>query len=229
TDWWERVQRWGEMNEPHRKIIEGKVAPDSNDEYLLYQTIVGIWPFETDQQTVERELISRIQQYMRKAVREAKVRSSWIEPNAAYEHAVDEFVAIILSEEKSSVFLEEFRRFVKRIAHLGLLNSLSQTLLRLTAPGVPDTYQGTELWDFSLVDPDNRRPVDYERRAQMLQEIQSRTQMPDYDARAHVRELLASMQDGRIKLFLTWRTLACRSEYPGLFTSGQYIPLQIAD
>jgi len=228
TDWWERVQRWGEMNEPHRKIIEGKVAPDSNDEYLLYQTIVGIWPFETDQQTVERELISRIQQYMRKAVREAKVRSSWIEPNAAYEHAVDEFVAIILSEEKSSVFLEEFRRFVKRIAHLGLLNSLSQTLLRLTAPGVPDTYQGTELWDFSLVDPDNRRPVDYERRAQMLQEIQSRTQMPDYDARAHVRELLASMQDGRIKLFLTWRTLACRSEYPGLFTSGQYIPLQIA-
>src|SRR5690606_32625727 len=129
---------------------------------FLYQTLLGAWPLE-DLQNVQN-FVRRIQDYVVKALHEAKVHSSWINPNEEYDQAMQEFVARILDESQSADFLRDFREFQRRISHFGMFNSLSQTLLKTTCPGVPDTYQGTEIWDFSLVDPDNRRPVDYDRR-----------------------------------------------------------------
>src|SRR5262249_44150303 len=149
-------------------------VPDANEEYLLYQTLLGTWPLEPCNGADYQEFVGRIQAYMDKAVHEAKVHSSWINPDSAHDDAVRSFVADVLNPEKSREFLDDFQRFQQRISHYGLFNSLSQTLLKITMPGVPDLYQGTELWDFSLVDPDNRRPVDYERRRTMLRELRQR-------------------------------------------------------
>ena len=161
------------MNDPHRQQVEDRAVPDANEEYLLYQTLVGAWPLEPARPKTMREFVERIQAYMLKALHEAKVHSSWINPDPDYDQAVQEFVRLILDERLSGSFLDDFRSFQRRVSHLGLFNSLSQTLLKLASPGVPDTYQGTELWDFSLVDPDNRRPVDYPKRAEMLRQLQS--------------------------------------------------------
>ncbi len=161
----------GELNEPHRKTVATISAPAPNDEYLLYQTLLGAWPLDVPAPGERGPFVKRIQDYMQKAMREAKVRTGWTDPNEEYECAVRSFIADILDPEKSAEFLAGFLPFQNRINHFGMLNSLSQTLLRLTAPGVPDTYQGTELWDFSLVDPDNRRPVDYGKRRSMLREL----------------------------------------------------------
>ena len=163
---------------------------------------------------------------MLKAIHEAKVHTSWINPNKAYDDGVEEFVARILDERRSGPFLEDFREFQKRISHYGLFNSLSQTLLRVAAPGVPDTYQGTELWDFSLVDPDNRRPVDYGRRREMLAALKANMRSAGGDLRGLAKELVGAKEDGRIKLFVTHLALQCRREYPGLFTDGVYVPLE---
>ncbi|HEV2294163.1 MAG TPA: malto-oligosyltrehalose synthase [Tepidisphaeraceae bacterium] len=209
--WHEHVTRWGEANAPHRRDLAGQPAPSRNDEYLLYQTLIGVWPLNATD--ADDALVARAQAYMTKACREAKLITSWTSPNEAYENAVRAFVAQILSHRP---FLDDFVPFQARVAGLGLINSLAQTLLRLTAPGVPDTYQGQELWDFSLVDPDNRRPVDYARRRELLDALRG-----DADA----RELLAHITDGRVKLFVTWRTLTLRREHPGLFTTGTYEPL----
>jgi (1->4)-alpha-D-glucan 1-alpha-D-glucosylmutase len=173
--------------------------------------MIGVTPLEPD--TVEGTFVKRIQTYMTKAVREAKVFSSWTSSNDAYENAVTEFVARAIAHR---TFLDDFLPFQAEVARLGLINSLAQTLLRLTAPGVPDTYQGQELWDFSLVDPDNRRPVDYAQRRELLDSIRDTT-----DGRA----LLDRASDGRLKLFITWRVLTLRREQPGLFTTGTYEPL----
>ena len=169
--------------------------------------------------------MERIQAYMLKALHEAKVHTSWINPNAEYDDAIQEFVGRILDAGTNCEFLDDFRAFQRRIGHYGLLNSLSQTLLKLASPGVPDTYQGTELWDFSLVDPDNRRPVDYGRRQQMLGDLRSAAETPGVDLRELARDLAAAKEDGRIKLFITYRTLQCRRDHPGLLSSGEYIPL----
>src|SRR5205085_10481475 len=142
--------------------------------------------------------------------------------------AVQEFVARILNVETNGPFLEDLGRFQKRINHYGLFNSLAQTLLKITAPGVPDTYQGTELWDFSLVDPDNRRPVDYERRREMLRELRANVEASGRRLPELTRELLARKEDGRIKLYVTYRALHCRREDPRLFTIGEYLPVEAA-
>ncbi len=170
-EWKGRLGRWRMMNEAQRVQAEDELAPDPNEQYLLYQTLLGAWPLDPCSAEDRAEFVRRVQAYMLKAVHEAKVHTSWINPNKAYDDGVQEFVARLLDEGRSKAFLEDFREFERRISHCGLFNSLSQTLLRLTAPGVPDTYQGTELWDFSLVDPDNRRPVDYERRRKMLESL----------------------------------------------------------
>ena len=171
------------------------------------------------------ELVKRIQDYMLKALREAKVHTSWINPITEYDDAILEFISRILDEETNRAFLDDFRAFQRQVSHYGLFNSLSQTLLKLAAPGVPDTYQGTELWDFSLVDPDNRRPVEYDRRRQMLRDLQSAVETAGGDLRELARDLVATKEDGRIKLFITYRTLQCRRDHPGLFTSGEYLPM----
>jgi (1->4)-alpha-D-glucan 1-alpha-D-glucosylmutase len=189
------------------------------------------------------EFVERISQYMFKAIHEAKVNSSWVNPNPAYDEAVNRFVHRILDEHLSGRFLDDFRAFHAMISHLGMLNSLAQTLLKLTAPGVPDFYQGTELWDFSLVDPDNRRPVDYEQRERLLRELKAQfvehqahslshgNHQPRPERRggspaaAVARELLQTKEDGRVKLYVTWRGLQCRREHAGLFTRGDYEPV----
>lgn len=220
--WEQRVAAWRKINSAYRHQVAGATAPDANDEYLLYQTLIGafpVGPYEFGQES----FVSRIQAYMEKAIREAKVHTSWTRQNEGYEKAIKDFVAVIL--EPGSGFLRDFIPFQVKISHWGMLNSLSQTLLRLTAPGVPDTYQGTELWDFSLVDPDNRRPVDYELRKQMLQELKGRFESHSSCA-DFARELIDSKDDGRAKLLVTWLGLQQRRTRPGLFTLGAYQPLR---
>jgi (1->4)-alpha-D-glucan 1-alpha-D-glucosylmutase len=153
------------------------------------------------------------------------VHTSWINPNAEYDKAVREFVAAILDRYANAGFIDDLVALQRRISHVGLFNSLSQTLLKLTCPGVPDTYQGTEVWGFSLVDPDNRRPVDYELRAAMLAELQSESAKRGDRLPAFARELVDHRVDGRVKLYATYKALHCRREYPGLFSLGEYIAL----
>jgi (1->4)-alpha-D-glucan 1-alpha-D-glucosylmutase len=194
------------------------LAPGRNEEYLIYQTLLGAWPLEPYGAEEYGAFLRRVQAYLEKAMREAKVHTSWTSPDADYESAVKEFVARLLDGKSGGEFLRDFRPFQKRVADLGLLNSLSQTLLKIAAPGVPDTYQGTELWDFSLVDPDNRRPVDYAKRQEMLRLLA---------AGADPAELLRRKEDGRVKLYVTWKALTARRERAGLFSEGEYLPAEI--
>ncbi|HZZ77725.1 MAG TPA: malto-oligosyltrehalose synthase, partial [Gemmataceae bacterium] len=222
-EWQTALSRWSRLNKKHRTNVDGADAPDRNDEYLLYQTLIGAWPLQ------KHELIGfshRIVNYMTKAVHEAKVHTSWTNPNPAYDDAVRQFVVRILDEAHSGLFLAHFRAFQKRVSHFGIFNALSQVLIKLTAPGVPDLYQGTELWDLSLVDPDNRRAVDYERREKILDELVYRAnQSGEGGLSTLARELVEHKEDGRIKCYLIWRSLQCRLGSPELFVSGEYIPL----
>jgi (1->4)-alpha-D-glucan 1-alpha-D-glucosylmutase len=219
-DVWRRsLQKWRTVNRRWKKEINESEAPDLNEEYLLYQTLLGTWPTAADgtpEKKVETEYIERIQNYMTKALNEAKLNTSWIQPNEPWLAATRDFVARILEPGSKNKFLQTFLSVAEEIARLGAINSLSQTLLKLTSPGVPDIYQGNEVWDFSLVDPDNRRPVDYKRRAEMLSCLSSKK--PE--------ELLQNWADGRIKMFLTQRALQFRNEHADLFRSGNYLPLR---
>jgi (1->4)-alpha-D-glucan 1-alpha-D-glucosylmutase len=228
AEWAARVRRWSKLNEPHRRRVEDLTVPDPNEEYLLYQTLIGAWPLGSPSPEEHAEFVRRIQQYMAKALHEAKVHTSWVNPNPEFDRAFQEFVAQILDETISRPFLDDLRDLNHKVSDIGLFNSLSQTLLRLTSPGVPDTYQGTELWDFSLVDPDNRRPVDYERRREMLAGLQSLARHPGDRLPQLARELTESRQDGRVKLYVTWRALQCRRAHPGLFSGGEYLSLETA-
>jgi (1->4)-alpha-D-glucan 1-alpha-D-glucosylmutase len=215
--WHQNLRRWSRMNLAKKREVDGEPAPSRNDEYLLYQTLIGSFP-DADANTSElTQYRERIEQYMLKAIREAKARTSWVDTNADYEAAVVEFVRGLLGTTKRNLFLAELREVVRTIGWLGLLNSLSMTLLKLTSPGVPDLYQGNELWDFSLADPDNRRAVDFERRRQLLAELES-TKFAD---------LFAHPADGRLKLFAVRQLLALRRENPSLFLHGGYTPLQV--
>jgi (1->4)-alpha-D-glucan 1-alpha-D-glucosylmutase len=204
-DVWQReVRRWTRIN----AALKRDGVPHPNEELLIYQTLVGMWPLDRAE---EAGVTERLQAYLEKASREAKTHTSWLEPNAGYENALKEFAAAILGHEP---FITAFRRFHRRIAFHGFLNSLSQVVLKATAPGVPDFYQGTELWDFSLVDPDNRRPVDYEKRKAILRDL------PD------PATLLRRWTDGRIKLFVTARVLATRARHREIFRADNYRRLE---
>lgn len=226
--WWSAVSRWSRLNEPHRRRLADLQVPDANEELLLYQTLIGAWPQEPHAAEEYSTFIKRIQAYMEKALREAKVHTSWTNPNSEYDKAVADFVSQVLDEQVNASFLQDFRTFQRRINHFGVLNSLSQTLIRLTAPGAPDTYQGTELFDYSLVDPDNRRAVDYPRRREMLAELKAGVESAGADLPTFLRELVQTREDGSCKLLVTWRTLWARKENPGLFTRGEYVPLEPA-
>ncbi len=218
-EWARVVRRWHLINRRFKKNLDGESAPDRNEEYLLYQTIVGSWPLEPMDEAARGDYIRRIQDYMEKAIREAKVNSSWIEPHEAWDNAVREFVGAILNEKTGARFLAAMAPFAERIAPLGAINSLSQLLLKATAPGVPDFYQGNEIWDFSLVDPDNRRPVDYAFRQQMLADLRADT---------NAGELFKHWRDGRVKLFVTQRLLTFRRDHARLFREGGYTPVSIS-
>jgi (1->4)-alpha-D-glucan 1-alpha-D-glucosylmutase len=216
---WRRfAQRAHTINRRFKRRIEDAEAPDANEEYLLYQTLLGTWPVDRSgaaERSASPEYIERIQSYMDKALNEAKLNTSWIQPNEEWLGATRDFVANVMDGSAKNKFLPLLFPVVEEIARLGAINSLTQTLLKLTSPGVPDIYQGNEIWDFSLVDPDNRRPVDYNLRRQMLAGLQN----------TNPEELLQTWPDGRIKMFLTQRLSQFRREHVDLFQGGNYLPI----
>ncbi len=220
-EWGKNLKRWNNINKRKKKNVNGIEVPDKNDEYFLYQTLVGAFPFNEKEYPA---FLDRIKNYLIKSAREAKVHTAWLEPNAGYENALISFVEGILGPSEKNQFLTEFLSFQKKIAHYGMLNSLSQTLIKITSPGVPDFYQGTELWDLSLVDPDNRRPVDFERRRSFLLDSKRKA---GADVLSLVDDLLSTGGDGRIKLFLIYKTLNARKENLETFQKGSYIPVKI--
>ena len=227
AEWAREVSRWMRTNKALRTLTDSEPAPDQNDEYRFYQTLVGCWPLEaTPADQAPRELIDRLQEYMLKAVREAKVHTSWLTPNEAYEQALKSFVERALSGPGGAKFIPQLLRLQRRIAAVGMVNSLSQVTMKIGSPGVPDFYQGTDLWDLSLVDPDNRRPVDFERRRSLLDEVDEVLSLPHETRTPRLADLLAGWQDGRIKLLLTAAGLRMRRADPELFLSGAYIPLE---
>ncbi len=200
-EWIAAVREWSVLNEPRR---QGGAWPDRNTEYLLYQTLVGAWPIETP----------RVVAYMEKAVREAKAHTSWTGPVPAYEAALRGFIEAILGD---AGFVERVGRFVESITEPGRVVSLAQTLLKVTAPGIPDVYQGADLWAHALVDPDNRRPVDFARRRELLAAA----------CAAAPEDVLARADEGLPKLWLLQRALRVRAEQPEAFgPSGAYRPLE---
>ena len=220
---WERnIKSWSKINRKKRRKIYGRSVPDRNDEYFLYQTLIGVFPFDEHDHD---QFLERIKGYIIKAVREAKVHTAWLKPDTEYEDAFVSFVEGILTPVEGNPFLEVFLPFQRKVCHFGIFNSLSQTLIKITAPGVPDSYQGTELWDLSLVDPDNRRPVDFERRRAFLREIREKE---NGNLLNLINGLLLTREDGRVKLFLIYRALKSRNECPEVFRSGAYIPLEAA-
>ena len=222
-EWRAAVGRWHRWNRRHAAEVDGRPAPDRNDEYLLYQTLIGAWPIALMEPEEAATFTARIQEYMLKAAREAKVNTSWINPNEAYDEALRSFVARILEPDSGNRFLPDFISFQTFVARLGMVNSLAQTLLKITAPGVPDFYQGTEVWNFSLVDPDNRRPVDFASRISLLEGLRERIAMGHLVELA--RELVEQWMDGRIKLYTIHRALTYRRRAPDLFRAGEYVPL----
>ena len=215
--WKAEVSRWRALNRRFKTEVKGRAAPDANEEYFLYQTLVGAWPLD-DGDAAWQQFRDRLKSYMTKALREAKVHTSWLSPDETYEAAVLRFVDAVLDRRRGAAFLQSFLPFQSRVATLGMYNSLAQTLIKITAPGVPDFYQGAELWDLSLVDPDNRRPVDYVMRRTLLEGLGKDTDLED---------LLARWQDGRIKLMVIAKALALRTSERDLFERGESIPLDV--
>ena len=222
--WEAQVAKWRSQHAQLRTKIGRRSAPDAISEYLLYQTVVGIWPLLGDGQPAADDISAireRVEAYMIKASREAKSRTSWTEPDDDFEKALKKFLSAILEPDRP--FVREVTSLVSEIARPGLWNALSRALLHLTSPGVPDVYQGDEIWNFSLVDPDNRRPVDYEQRRQMLEDLSQRFG-DGADGGGQVAGMLEAPEDGRMKLYLTWRALQARQSHPEIFT-GDYHPL----
>ncbi len=224
--WRKRVARWTRMNRRLRATIDGQSLPSAADEYLFYQSLVGIWPLERPGPEELTSLAQRLQQYMEKATHEAKQHTSWINPDARYDQAVQDFVAQSLDTTRRNPFIENVHGFVEQLAPWGLYSSLCQLTLKMTSPGFPDIYQGQELWDFSLVDPDNRRPVDFERRQELLTALQQRTSDPAGLVDT-ARQLALDPTNDQLKLFVTWRLLGLRRRWPPLFSSGEYLPLDV--
>lgn len=223
TEWKACIGRWHRLNKKKKARLDGQEVPSRNEEYLLYQTLIGAWPFAQLSSPEYEDFRQRMEQYMVKALKEAKTHSSWINPNETYEEAVCSYVRNILDPRQSSLFLGDFIAFQEHIARYGMYNALTQLVLKIAAPGIPDFYQGTELWDFSLVDPDNRRRVDYSHRQQLLTQLVSDEEKPSED---FFRTLLRNYTDGRIKLYTMRTLLNFRCQHPYLFQNGEYQPLE---
>lgn len=226
-EWERQVQTWSRLLRARRGDVEGTAPPDRNDEYLFYQLLLGAWPAELTGASVDRieqpamtAFAERIVGAMTKSMREAKVHSTWAAPNEAYEGAVVSFIHDALDVTRRNAFLEAFLPFQASLARIGMVNGLSQSLLKLTSPGVPDIYQGCELWNLSLVDPDNRLPVDYDACRELLEEVEGIVE------RGTVAGLLERWTDGAVKLAVTRQALAVRGEMPEVFSAGEYLPLE---
>jgi (1->4)-alpha-D-glucan 1-alpha-D-glucosylmutase len=222
AEWRLALRRWRQFNRRHRTSVGGELAPSRNDEYLLYQTLLGAWPLEPLTQNALDAFRGRIQAYMQKAVREAKAHTSWVNPQPAYEAALARFIDGLLGTLEPNQFIQDFLLLQRKLALVGCINSLSQTVIKLTSPGVPDTYQGSELWDLSLVDPDNRRPVDYALREQMLRDLC----VADTGG-VRAAELLTNWSEGHIKLWVTWRLLELRRRRATWLERAGYLPIAV--
>jgi (1->4)-alpha-D-glucan 1-alpha-D-glucosylmutase len=221
SDEWEtHLNRWSEQNAPHRRTVQGQSVPDRNEEIFLYQTLLGMWPLEPSGLTT---LVDRLQGYAIKATREAMVHTRWTKPNLPHEEALQNFVAAILNSGPKNSFLGDFLPFQKRVAHYGMINGLSQTLLKISSPGFPDFYQGSELWDLRLVDPDNRQPVDFTHRKNLLQSLKRADRA---DRASLLEDLNHNWQDARIKLFLIWKALNFRRQHADIFSQADFVPLK---
>jgi len=220
---WERFfRRARRANAPCRKLVNGHPAPDPGEESLLLQTMLGAWPASADELFDFRE---RIKAFFIKAVREVKLHTNWFEPNVEYESALLAYIDTIFKSKESAGFLPEFLTLQKKVAFYGCFNSLSQVLLKIASPGLPDFYQGEELWDYNLVDPDNRRPVDFTLRRRSLDELKH---LDRENRDALLQNLIFNWPDGRIKLYLIWKALNFRRDHPELFELGEYLPLKAA-
>jgi (1->4)-alpha-D-glucan 1-alpha-D-glucosylmutase len=221
-EWEKLLEVWGEQNSSLKKIVADEEVPGRNREYFLYQTLAGALALEEEERG---SFITRMKDYMLKAAREAKTHTFWLDNNVEYEAALVEFTEQALTPSPLNRFLKSFTEFQRKVAHYGVFNSLAQTLLKITSPGVPDFYQGTELWDLNLVDPDNRRQVDYEKRERLLGELKQREESGLVTLAG---ELFSDKDGGRVKLFTIRRALDARSRHKDLFDVGDYIPLRVA-
>jgi len=217
--WKNQVDHWKQLNKSKKKKVQGHRYPDKNDEYFLYQTLVGSYPFKREEHP---QYVERIKNYIIKSVREAKVYTGWLQPDQAYEESFLFFIDELLKEDASNEFLNHFFSFAKQIFHYGILNSLSQTLIKITSVGFPDFYQGAELWDLNLVDPDNRRPVDFSVRKEALKDILDHAN----DLTALIPDLISKKEEGHIKLFLIYKALNTINRYPDIFQKGEYVPVK---
>jgi (1->4)-alpha-D-glucan 1-alpha-D-glucosylmutase len=226
-EWGREVSKWVRLNRGHRTILDGEPAPDRNDEYRYYQALAGVWPLDLPPTTRQAPdaLVGRMREYMIKAVREAKVHTSWLTANQPYEDALVQFIERTLTGPGGARFLGAMLPFQQRLAAPGALNALSQVTLKIGSPGVPDFYQGTEMWDLTLVDPDNRRPVDFALREQAIEDVDRILALDPPARAAAVEDLVSQWRDGRIKLLVTAAGLRLRRELPELFLQGGYIPL----
>ncbi|MGB5980086.1 MAG: 4-alpha-glucanotransferase, partial [Cyclobacteriaceae bacterium] len=214
-EWANAVLEWKELN---KSFVSGK-GPDSNVEYFLYQTLVGLWPMSL---AFKKSHFKRLSEYLSKALREAKVQTSWSDPDEEYEKAIISFAGSIT--QKDSAFTDSFKKFIQPVVRAGVINSLSQVVIKHTAPGIPDVYQGCEGWDLSLVDPDNRRPVDYDKWKKELKKVKKSFSSNFSDTG---NELLSSFKNGNVKMFLTWRLLQLRKRNTKFFEKANYIPVEV--
>ena len=223
-DEWERVvKRWRKLNAKHRRVVRGRLAPDTNTEYLMYQVLVALWPSpragrrkdDIPSRDWREQTCARLTEYAIKAAREAKMRTSWVDPDDAYERALADFVAAIFEPAEDAPFLPDVARLAARTAPLGALNAIARLVVHLTAPGTPDLFQGDELWNYALVDPDNRQPVDFEARETAMSAL---SWDPGDDLAA---------SDSRLKLLVTQRILRLRRTIPDVFVRGGYTSLEV--
>ncbi len=222
TEWRKRLNRWMSWNRPKKKALKGeREVPDRNEEILLYQTMLGAWPL---QESEIPEFRNRLRDYMIKATREARIHTRWTRPNVTHEKALVEFIKAVTKTSDDNLFFKDFVEFQHQIAFYGVFNALSQLLIKIAAPGVPDFYQGSELWDLRLVDPDNRGPVDFDKRIQWLTELEKRE---EENPAALIRNLLGRWEDGRIKLYVMSKALNFRRTHQELFSGGDYLPGEV--
>ncbi len=222
-EWRHRLRIWNRLNKKSSQRLDDQQVPNRNEEYLIYQTLLGVWPFGSMSEENRTFFLERINTYIIKALREAKATSSWLNPDEVYETAVLQFLHRILSSSDKNAFLNDFLPFQKRIAGYGIFNALSQVLIKTFAPGVPDFYQGTELWDFTLVDPDNRQQINFTRYQERLKELQDlKENLPPLDL---IQYLFEHAENGLIKMFVTHTALHYRKQHSSLFLDGTYHPL----
>jgi (1->4)-alpha-D-glucan 1-alpha-D-glucosylmutase len=219
---WEAALRcWSRANEKFVRKADSAAVPDRNEEYLFYQTLIGTWPLQENEWNT---FIPRIQDYMIKATREAKVHTRWSRPNETHESALRDFVAAVLDRQGNGEFCSKFEEFQKFTSLYGMLNGLSQTLLKATCPGVPDSYQGSELWDIRLVDPDNRGTIDFKKRRELAAVLREAYESQNGQ---NIEQMLASWRDGLVKMHVLKRALNARSANPDLYLDGEYLPIEI--